>query len=230
MHTVRTFAASRTELRVGQQVDDGQLVKLSPDHTIRSPRAARYKGRRGSARRPDRPTSRWCAADGQWRNAGTRAWRPVAGVAIIDLHGLFGAYVGTPPRDLFTRRHAAACSGCASTSSGAGPRQQFVASEAVLGSSAVHPIPDTPTPTKVTIGENPCLAGAVLPSPTMGELRRQPAVLLMQFINPPHRDPEMGGHTLSSARHVWFLAPRARHRPARRVRLVRPRAARRTRR
>lgn len=230
MHTVRTFCRiCEPSCGLVAQVDDGQLVKLSPDRD--HPVTKGFACHKGLAAvdlhhdpdRLDEPMVR--AADGQWR---TTDWDDALGEtgrrlqAIIDLHGIesVAAYVGNPTafnalgqlhtgtllRTLGVRKHfSSGTQDCAN---------KFVASEAVFGSSAVHPIPDlTNTDLCLIIGENPRASQASFFSiaNVMGELRRAAGRgARMVFINPRRIEtPEMGvGDTLliRPDTDVWFLA------------------------
>jgi anaerobic selenocysteine-containing dehydrogenase len=230
MHTVRTFCRiCEPSCGLVAQVDDGQLVKLSPDRD--HPVTKGFACHKGLAAvdlhhdpdRLDEPMVR--AADGQWR---TTDWDDALGEAgrrlqaIIDLHGIdsVAAYVGNPTafnalgqlhtgtllRTLGVRKHfSSGTQDCAN---------KFVASEAVFGSSAVHPIPDIAnTDLCLIIGENPRASQASFFSiaNVMGELRRAAGRgARMVFINPRRIEtPEMGvGDTLliRPDTDVWFLA------------------------
>jgi anaerobic selenocysteine-containing dehydrogenase len=210
-------------------VEDGRLVKLSPDrdHAV----TAGFSCHKGLAavdvhRDPDRldhPQLR--APDGAWRDVSwdeamaetARRWR-----AVVAAHGehATAAYVGNPMafnalgslhvsqllRSLGVRRSfSSGTQDCAN---------KFVASEAVFGSSNVHPIPDLEhTDLCVVIGENPRASQASFYSipNVLGEMRRAAARgARFVFVNPRRIEtPEQGiGDTLliRPDTDVWFLA------------------------
>ena len=211
------------------QVDDGQLVKLSPDRD--HPVTKGFACHKGLAAvdlhhdpdRLDHPMLR--AADGTWS---TTSWDDALATtatrlhAIITEHGIdsLAAYVGNPTafnalgqlhtgtllRTLGVRRtFSSGTQDCAN---------KFVASEAVFGSSMVHPIPDLAnTDLCLIIGENPRASQASFYSVpnVLGEMRRATARgARIVFVNPRRIEtPEMGvGDTLliRPDTDVWFLA------------------------
>ncbi len=211
------------------QVDDGVLVKLSPDRD--HPVTKGFACHKGLAAvdlhhdpdRLDHPMLR--AADGTWT---TTSWDDALTTtarrlqAVIDTHGIdaVAAYVGNPSafnalgqlhvgtllRTLGVRKHfSSGTQDCAN---------KFVASEAVFGSSMVHPIPDlTNTDLCLIIGENPRASQASFYSVpnVLGEMRRAAARgARMVFVNPRRIEtPEQGvGDTvlIRPDTDVWFLA------------------------
>ncbi len=210
-------------------VEGGQLVKLSPDrdHAV----TLGFSCHKGLAavdihRDPDRldhPQLR--SPDGAWRDASwdeamaetARRWR-----AVVAEHGeqSTAAYVGNPMafnalgslhvgqllRALGVRRHfSSGTQDCAN---------KFVASEAVFGSSNVHPIPDLEqTDLCLVIGENPRASQASFYSVpnVLGAMRRAAARgTRFVFVNPRRiESAEQGiGDTLwiRPDTDVWFLA------------------------
>ena len=210
-------------------VDDGVLVKLSPDRD--HPVTKGFSCHKGLAAidvhhdpdRLDRPRLR--AADGTWSDATwDHAMAHVAGRlrAIIAQHGAgaIGAYVGNPTafnalgqlhigallRGLAIRRtFSSGTQDCAN---------KFVASEAVFGSATVHPIPDLDhTDLCLIIGENPRASQASFYSipNVLGAMRRATARgARLVFVNPRRIEtPDRGvGDTvlIRPDTDVWFLA------------------------
>ena len=210
-------------------VDNGRLVKLSPDRD--HPVTQGFSCHKGLAAvdvhhdpdRLDHPQLR--AADGSWRDAtwdeamaeiATR-WR-----AVVAEHGeqATAAYIGNPMafnalgtlhvgqmlRGLGVRRSfSSGTQDCAN---------KFVASEAVFGSSNVHPIPDLDqTDLCLVIGENPRASQASFYSipNVLGAMRRAAARgARFVFVNPRRIEtPERGiGDTvlIRPDTDVWFLA------------------------
>ena len=210
-------------------VDNGALVKLTPDRE--HPVTKGFACHKGLAsidvhRDPDRldhPAIR--AADGDWRTA---TWDEAADHvaarldAIVAEHGpgSVAAYIGNPSafnalgslhmgallRALNVRKlFSSGTQDCAN---------KFVASEAVFGSSNVHPIPDLEhTDLCIVIGENPRASQASFYSipNVLGELRRATARgARIVFVNPRRIEtPERGiGDTIQVRpdTDVWFLA------------------------
>lgn len=210
-------------------VDEGRLVKLTPDRD--HPATKGFSCHKGLAavdvhRDPDRldePAVR--SADGTWT---TVSWDDAIAHtadrlrAIVAHHGeqAIGAYIGNPMafnalgslhvgamlRALGVRRSfSSGTQDCAN---------KFVASEAVFGSSNVHPIPDLErTDLCLIIGENPRASQASfysLPN-AIGTLRRAAARgARIVFVNPRRIEtPDRGiGDTvqLRPDTDVWFLA------------------------
>ncbi len=228
--TIRTFCRiCEPSCGLVAQVDDGVLVKLSPDRD--HPVTKGFACHKGLAAvdlhhdpdRADHPMLR--AIDGTWANT---TWDNALDTtarklqAIIDAHGsdAVAAYVGNPTafnalgqlhttqmlRTLGVRRtFSSGTQDCAN---------KFVASEAVFGSSMVHPIPDlSNTDLCLIIGENPRASQASFYSVpnVLGEMRRATARgARLVFVNPRRIEtPEMGvGDTLQIRpdTDVWFLA------------------------
>ena len=210
-------------------VEEGRLVKLSPDRS--HPVTKGFACHKGLAavdlhRDPDRlNTPMLRAADGTWKAADWDAALTHTATrldAIISEHGIgaVGAYVGNPTafnalgqlhtgtllRTLGIRRSfSSGTQDCAN---------KFVASEAVFGSSTVHPIPDLAnTDLCLIIGENPRASQASFYSipNVLGELKRAAGRgARMVFINPRRIEtPEQGvGDTvlIRPDTDVWFLA------------------------
>lgn len=210
-------------------VDDGRLVKLSPDRS--HPVTKGFSCHKGLAAidvhhdpdRLDRPRLR--DADGSLRDV---SWDEAMAVtarqlqSIKNRHGddAIAAYIGNPMafnalgqlhmgtllRTLGVRRSfSSGTQDCAN---------KFVASEAVFGSSNVHPIPDLErTDLCIIIGENPRASQASFYSipNVLGELRRASARgARIVFVNPRRIEtPERGvGDTIQIRpdTDVWFLA------------------------
>ena len=223
-------------------VDGGTLVKLTPDreHPVTKGFAC-HKGLAGvdvnhDPDRLDHPLLR--AADGSWTTVG---WDDAVAHTAARLRSIsaehgpnaISAYIGNPTafnalaslhvgallRALGVRRtFSSGTQDCAN---------KFVASEAVFGSSTVHPIPDLEhTDLCLIIGENPRASQASFYSipNVLGELRRATARgARIVFVNPRRIEtPERGiGDTvlIRPDTDVWFLAALlARDRPLRRVR------------
>lgn len=230
MESIRTFCRiCEPSCGLVAQVDDGALVKLTPDRD--HPVTKGFACHKGLAAvdlhhdpdRLDAPQLR--AADGSWSTVGWDTAIEHTGSrlqAIIDLHGIdaVAAYVGNPTafnalgqlhtttllRTLGIRRaFSSGTQDCAN---------KFVASEAVFGSSTVHPIPDLEhTDLCLIIGENPRASQASffsIPN-VLGEMRRAAARdARMVFVNPRRIEtPEKGiGDTvlIRPDTDVWFLA------------------------
>jgi anaerobic selenocysteine-containing dehydrogenase len=210
-------------------VDDGVLVKLTPDRS--HPVTQGFACHKGLAAvdvtndpdRLDHPRRR--APDGSWSDV---SWDDaMAEVAtrlrvVVDRHGpsAVASYVGNPMafnalgslhvgallRSLGVRRtFSSGTQDCAN---------KFVASEAVFGSSNVHPIPDLAnTDLCLIIGENPRVSQASFFSVpnVLGELRRAAARgARIVFVNPRRIEtPDRGvGDTvlIRPDTDVWFLA------------------------
>jgi anaerobic selenocysteine-containing dehydrogenase len=230
MNTVRTFCRiCEPSCGLLAQVDDGVLVKLTPDrdHPITKGFAC-HKGLAAvdlhhDPDRLDHPMLR--GTDGTWQ---TTSWDEALTTTahrlqtVIDMHGIdsVAAYVGNPTAfNALGQLHATTLLrtlGVRKTfSSGTQDcANKFVASEAVFGSSMVHPIPDIAhTDLCLIIGENPRASQASffsIPN-VLGELRRASARgARMVFINPRRIEtPEMGvGDTvlIRPDTDVWFLS------------------------
>ncbi len=230
MGTVDTFCRiCEPSCGLVAHVEDGRLVKLSPDrdHPVTNGFAC-HKGLAAVDlhRDPDRldhPQLR--AADGSWRTVGwDEAMAETAARlrAVTAAHGsnAVAAYVGNPMafnalgslhigtllRALGVRRtFSSGTQDCAN---------KFVASEAVFGSSNVHPIPDlTNTDLCLIIGENPRASQASFYSVpnVLGEMRRAAGRgARLVFVNPRRIEtPDRGvGDTIliRPDTDVWFLA------------------------
>lgn len=211
------------------RVEDGRLVKLSPDrdHAV----TQGFSCHKGLAAvdihhdpdRLDHPQLR--SPDGTWTSVSwdeamaetARRWR-----AVVDTYGEMStaAYIGNPTafnalgslhvgqmlRSLGVRRSfSSGTQDCAN---------KFVASEAVFGSSNVHPIPDLDhTDLCLVIGENPRASQASFYSipNVVGAMRRAAARgTRFVFVNPRRIEtPDRGiGDTLQIRpdTDVWFLA------------------------
>ena len=230
MDTMRTFCRiCEPSCGLLATVEDGRLVKLSPDRD--HPVTKGFACHKGLAAvdlhhdpdRLDHPMLR--DADGTWR---TTDWDDALATtarrlqAIIDRDGIdaVSAYVGNPTAfnalgQLHTgtllrtlgvgRTFSSGTQDCAN---------KFVASEAVFGSSTVHPIPDLAnTDLCLIIGENPRASQASFYSVpnVLGEMRRATARgARLVFVNPRRiESPEQGvGDTLliRPDTDVWFLA------------------------
>jgi formate dehydrogenase len=230
MAEVRTFCRiCEPSCGLVAHVDDGRLVKLTPDRE--HPITQGFACHKGLAavdvhRDPDRldvPQVR--AADGSWSEvswdeAMAETARRLRSVVAEHGAGAVAAYVGNPSafnalgslhvgtllRSLGVRRtFSSGTQDCAN---------KFVASEAVFGSSNVHPIPDLEhTDLCLIIGENPRASQASFYSipNVIGELRRAAARgARFVFVNPRRIEtPERGiGDTvlIRPDTDVWFLA------------------------
>ncbi len=230
MGDVRTFCRiCEPSCGLVAHVVDGRLVKLTPDRD--HPVTQGFACHKGLAAvdvhhdpdRLDHPMLR--AADGTWTEVDwDHAMAFTAGRlrSVIDQHGIdaVGAYVGNPSafnalgslhvgtmlRTLGVRRtFSSGTQDCAN---------KFVASEAVFGSSNVHPIPDLEhTDLCLIIGENPRASQASFYSipNVVGALRRAAARgARLVFVNPRRIEtPERGlGDTvlIRPDTDVWFLA------------------------
>jgi anaerobic selenocysteine-containing dehydrogenase len=230
METVRTFCRlCEPSCGLVAHVDAGRLVKLTPDREHPVTRGfACHKGLASvdvhhDPDRLDHPQLR--AADGTWS---TVSWDEAMAHTAARLQAIraehgphsVGAYTGNPTafnalaslhmgallRALGVRRmFSSGTQDCAN---------KFVASEAVFGTSTVHPIPDLEhTDLCVIIGENPRASQASFYSipNVLGELRRAAARgARLVFVNPRRIEtPERGlGDTiqLRPDTDVWFLA------------------------
>lgn len=230
MESIRTFCRiCEPSCGLVAQVEEGTLVKLSPDRE--HPVTKGFACHKGLAAvdlhhdpdRLDAPQLR--AADGSWSTVGWDTALEHTSTrlqAIIHAHGndAVAAYVGNPTafnalgqlhtttllRTLGVRRaFSSGTQDCAN---------KFVASEAVFGSSTVHPIPDLEhTDLCLIIGENPRASQASffsIPN-VLGEMRRAAARdARMVFVNPRRIEtPEKGiGDTvlIRPDTDVWFLA------------------------
>ncbi len=230
METVRTFCRiCEPSCGLVAHVDGGTLVKLTPDRD--HPVTKGFACRKGLAAvdihcdpdRLDHPALR--APDGTWTTVGwddamahtaarlqaiIRAHGPAAVSAYIGNPTAFNAlaslHVGTLLRALGVRRtFSSGTQDCAN---------KFVASEAVFGTSTVHPIPDLEhTDLCLVIGENPRASqGSFYSMPNLlGELHRATARgARIVFVNPRRVEtPDRGvGDTVLIApdTDVWFLA------------------------
>ncbi len=210
-------------------VDDGRLVALRPDRE--HPITQGFACRKGLAMvdvhhdpdRLDHPLIR--SGDGRWLRA---SWDEAIAEVVRRLDAVrsangpdaLGAYTGNPLTfnalgrqhiDHFhqlagiTRQFSSGTQDCAN---------KFVASEAVFGTSTVHPIPDLDhTDLCLVIGENPRASQASFYSipNVLGRMRRRAAEgARFVFINPRRIErPEDGiGDTvqLRPDTDVWFLA------------------------
>jgi anaerobic selenocysteine-containing dehydrogenase len=230
MGEVRTFCrVCEPSCGLVATVELGRLTALTPDRD--HPVTKGFACHKGLAAvdlhhdpdRLDHPMVR--AADGTWRTTDwPEALRTTATrlQAVIDTHGTdaVAAYVGNPTafnalgqlhvgtllRTLGVRRQfSSGTQDCAN---------KFVASEAVFGSSLVHPIPDLAnTDLCLIIGENPRASQASFYSVpnVLGEMRRATARgARLVFVNPRRIEtPERGvGDTVQIRpdTDVWFLA------------------------
>lgn len=230
MDEVRTFCRiCEPSCGLVAHVEAGVLVKLTPDRE--HPVTKGFACHKGLAAvdvhhdpdRLDHPMLR--VADGTWSDV---TWDEAMSTtatrlrAVIDAHGAnaIAAYIGNPSafnalgsmhlgmllRALGVRRtFSSGTQDCAN---------KFVASEAVFGSSNVHPIPDIErTDLCLIIGENPRASQASfwsIPN-VIGELRRASSRgARMVFVNPRRIEtPERGvGDTvlIRPDTDVWFLA------------------------
>jgi anaerobic selenocysteine-containing dehydrogenase len=210
-------------------VDDGILVKLTPDRE--HPATKGFACHKGLAavdinRDPDRldhPQLR--SADGSWT---TVSWDVAMAEtatrlrSVIEAHGpgAVAAYVGNPSAfNALGSQHVAQMLrtlgvGRTFNSGTQDCANKFVASEAVFGTSLVHPIPDLDnTDLCIVIGENPRASQASFYSipNVLGEMRRAAARgTRFVFVNPRRIEtPEQGiGDTLliRPDTDVWFLA------------------------
>ena len=230
VRSVRTFCRICEPLcGLVADVDEGVLVKLRPDreHPVTKGFAC-HKGLAGldvhhDPDRLDHPRLR--AADGTWTDV---SWDVAATEAatrlrrIIADHGpdAISAYIGNPTAfNALCTQHVGALLGRLGVrrvfSSGTQDcANKFVASEAVFGSSTVHPIPDLErTDLCLIIGENPRASQASffsIPN-VMGSLRRAAARgARIVFVDPRRIEtPDAGvGDTLliRPDTDVWFLA------------------------
>ena len=230
MDTVRTFCRiCEPSCGLVAHVDDGQLVKLTPDRE--HPVTKGFACHKGLAAvdvhhdpdRLDHPMLR--AADGtlttvSWDEAMAHTAARFRAIAAEHGPGAVSAYIGNPTafnalaslhvapllRALGVRRtFSSGTQDCAN---------KFVASEAVFGTSTVHPIPDLEhTDLCLVIGENPRASQASFYSipNVLGELRRATARgARIVFVNPRRIEtPDKGiGDTVlvKPDTDVWFLA------------------------
>ena len=230
MDTVRTFCRiCEPSCGLVAHVDGGVLVKLTPARE--HPATKGFACHKGLAAvdlhrdrdRLDHPRLR--AADGTWSDVtwdAAMAHTAAQLTRIAATHGpnAVAAYIGNPTafnalgslhlgtmlRGLGVRRSfSSGTQDCAN---------KFVASEAVFGSSTVHPIPDLEhTDLCIIVGENPRASQGSFYSiaNVLGELRRATARgARIVFINPRRIEtPERGvGDTLliRPDTDVWFLA------------------------
>jgi len=230
MDTVRTFCRiCEPSCGLVAHVELGRLTKLTPDrdHPV-SEGFACHKGLAAvdlhhDPDRLDHPLLR--AADGTWATA---TWDDALATtarrlqAVIDTHGAgaVAAYVGNPTAfnalgQLHTTTLLRTLGVQRTFSSGTQDcANKFVASEAVFGSSLVHPIPDLAnTDLCLIIGENPRASQASFYSipNVLGEMRRATARgARLVFVNPRRIEtPDRGiGDTvqLRPDTDVWFLA------------------------
>ena len=230
MGEVRTFCRiCEPSCGLVGHVEDGRLVKLTPDRD--HPVTKGFACHKGLAAvdvhtdpdRLDHPMLR--AADGSWT---TVSWdvamaetaTRLQAIAAEHGEGAISAYIGNPTafnalgslhlgsmlRAMGVRRtFSSGTQDCAN---------KFVASEAVFGSSTVHPIPDLDnTELCVIIGENPRASqGSFYSIPNvLGELRRaRGRGARIVFVNPRRIEtPDRGvGDTIliRPDTDVWFLA------------------------
>jgi anaerobic selenocysteine-containing dehydrogenase len=230
MDSVRTFCRiCEPSCGLVAQVEDGRLTKLTPDRD--HPVTKGFACHKGLAAvdlhhdpdRLDHPMLR--GTDGSWT---TTDWTTALSATaarltdIIDQHGIdaVAAYVGNPMafnalgqlhvgallRTLGVRRtFSSGTQDCAN---------KFVASEAVFGSSNVHPIPDLAnTDLCIVLGENPRASQASFFSiaNVLGEMKRATARgARFVFVNPRRIEtPDRGvGDTvlIRPDTDVWFLA------------------------
>ena len=210
-------------------VEAGQLVKLTPDrsHAVTQGFAC-HKGLAAVDvhRDPDRldhpalrqPDGTWRTVD--WSEALTHTAARLRAIAAEHGPGAISAYIGNPTAfNALATVHVSAllrAIGVDRTfSSGTQDcANKFVASEAVFGTSTVHPIPDLEhTDLCLVIGENPRASQASfysLPN-ALGELRRAAARgARLVFVNPRRVEtPDRGvGDTVlvRPDTDVWFLA------------------------
>jgi anaerobic selenocysteine-containing dehydrogenase len=230
MTEVRTFCRiCEPSCGLVATVDAGRLVKLSPDrdHPVTQGFAC-HKGvstdihhdpdRLDHPQLRDRTTGEW--RDVSWDEAMAHTAERLRDITARYGANALAAYVGNPMafnalgsqhvgallRALGVRKHfSSGTQDCAN---------KFVASEAVFGSSNVHPIPDIAnTDLCLVIGENPRASQASffsIPN-VVGELRRATARgARIVFVNPRRIEtPEQGlGDTLliRPDTDVWFLA------------------------
>lgn len=228
--TARTFCRiCEASCGLVATVENGELVKLSPDrdHSITDG----FSCHKGLAavdvnRDPDRLNfPRVRSALGEWTDVSWDEAMSEAATrlrAVIDGHGpnSMAAYVGNPMafnalgslhsstllRTLGVRRtFSSGTQDCAN---------KFVASEAVFGSTTVHPIPDVAnTDLCLIIGENPRVSQGSFYSAAnlLGTLRRRSAEgARFVFLNPRRIEtPDKGvGDTIQIRpdTDVWFLA------------------------
>ena len=251
MSTVRTFCRiCEPSCGLVAQVDDGVLVKLSPDRE--HPVTKGFSCHKGLAAvdlhadpdRLDHPQLR--SPDGAWTTVSWDEAMAHTATRLRDIQAQHGddaiaAYVGNPMAfnalgSLHVGQLLRALGVRRSFSSGTQDcANKFVASEAVFGSSNVHPIPDLEhTDLCLIIGENPRASQASFYSVpnVLGELRRATARgARIVFVNPRRietLDRGIGDTVLIRPdTDVWFLAAllheidrlggfdRTRHRPAR---------------
>jgi formate dehydrogenase len=210
-------------------VDEGVLVKLTPDRE--HPATKGFACHKGLAaveinRDPDRldhPQLR--SPDGSWTDVSwdvAMAETATRLRSVIDAHGpgAVAAYVGNPSAfNALGSQHVAQMLrtlgvGRTFNSGTQDCANKFVASEAVFGTSLVHPIPDLDnTDLCIVIGENPRASQASFYSipNVLGEMRRAAARgARFVFVNPRRIEtPEQGiGDTLliRPDTDVWFLA------------------------
>ena len=228
--SVRTFCrVCEPSCGLVAEVADGQLVKLRPDRE--HPVTEGFACHKGLAMtdlhhdpdRLDHPMIRDAA--GQWQRA---TWDEAIRTVVARLdeiraeHGsaALGAYTGNPlafnalgglhigqfhAAAGIRRRFSSGTQDCAN---------KFVASEAVFGSSLVHPIPDIDhTDFCLIIGENPRASQASFFSVpnVIGRLRRRAAEgARFVFVNPRRIETSDGGIgdtvQLRPDTDVWFLA------------------------
>ena len=230
MENIRTFCRiCEPSCGLVAEVDDGRIVKLRPDRE--HPVTKGFACHKGLAsldvhHDPDRlnmPMLR--AVDGSWTNASwDEALTQTASRlgTIISAHGIdaVAAYVGNPTafnalgsihtsamlRTLGIRRNfSSGTQDCAN---------KFVASEAVFGSSTVHPIPDLDnTDLCLIVGENPRVSQASFYSVpnVLGEMKRAAGRgTRFVFVNPLRIEKPEGGVgdtvLIRPDTDVWFLA------------------------
>lgn len=230
MELVRTFCRiCEPSCGLVAQVDDGTLVKLTPDRE--HPVTKGFACHKGLAAvdlhhdpdRLDHPMLR--AADGtltpvSWDDAMAHTATKLRAITAEHGPGAVAAYIGNPTAfNALATLHLTPLLGALGVrrtfSSGTQDcSNKFAASEAVFGTSTLHPIPDIEnTDLCLVIGENPRVSQASFYSipNVLGELRRATARgARIVFINPRRIEtPERGiGDTLliRPDTDVWFLA------------------------
>ncbi|MEZ5376821.1 MAG: molybdopterin-dependent oxidoreductase [Acidimicrobiales bacterium] len=227
---VRTFCrVCEPSCGLVARIEDGKLTKLTPDrdHPV-SEGFACHKGLamvdlHNDPDRLDQPGVR--SADGTWHDVSwDEAMATIVG-RLDDIRGRHGAssvaaYIGNPTAfNALGQQHIGqflAAAGIRRTfSSGTQDcANKFVASEAVFGSSLVHPIPDLDrTDLCLVIGENPRASQASFYSVpnVLGKMKRAASSgARFVFVNPRRIETPEGGIgdtvQLRPDTDVWFLA------------------------